>query len=159
MKRKRKSWKQKQFRIARFSLLRTLARACVRKVRTLVGRDVRGGGLGRGGDQVQVSLLHSGLSAPLLWLQNCLARAADDREEAGECIGDQGCSGPLRPRTSPASVLTTRCGPAPGCSQGVPLVPLTEENEEAMENAQFQHLLRKLGIRPPISGQASVKAR
>ncbi|XP_057614159.1 protein timeless homolog isoform X1 [Chionomys nivalis] len=68
------------------------------------------------------SLCREGLSAPLLWLQNCLTRAAEDREEAG-------------------------------CSQGVPLVPLTEENEEAMENAQFQHLLRKLGMRPPISGQ------
>ncbi|XP_037703014.1 protein timeless homolog isoform X2 [Choloepus didactylus] len=40
-----------------------------------------------------------------------------------------------------------------GCSQAVPLVPLTEENEEAMENEQFQQLLRKLGVRPPASGQ------
>jgi hypothetical protein len=45
-----------------------------------------------------------------------------------------------------------------GCSQAIPLVPLTEENEEAMENEQFQHLLRKLGIRPPSSGQVSVRA-
>lgn len=44
-----------------------------------------------------------------------------------------------------------------GCSQAVPLVPLTEENEEAMENEQFQQLLRKLGIRPPASVQASRK--
>lgn len=56
MKRKRKAWKQKQFRVAHFSLLKTLARACVRKVRTSVGRDVRDGRLGGGGDQVQVSL-------------------------------------------------------------------------------------------------------
>nr|XP_015861383.1 protein timeless homolog [Peromyscus maniculatus bairdii]XP_042119249.1 protein timeless homolog [Peromyscus maniculatus bairdii] len=68
------------------------------------------------------SLRQEGLSAPLLWLQSCLIRAADDREEDG-------------------------------CSQAIPLVPLTEENEEAMENGQFQHLLRKLGIRPPSSGQ------
>ncbi|XP_006859499.1 PREDICTED: protein timeless homolog [Chrysochloris asiatica] len=40
-----------------------------------------------------------------------------------------------------------------GCSQSVPLVPLTEENEEAMENEQFQQLLYKLGLRPPASGQ------
>ncbi|XP_074082471.1 protein timeless homolog isoform X2 [Macrotis lagotis] len=63
-------------------------------------------------------------SAPVLWLQNCLLRIADDREEDG-------------------------------CSQAVPLVPLTEENEDAMENQDFQNLLRKLGIRPPVSGQES----
>ncbi|XP_013014899.2 protein timeless homolog [Cavia porcellus] len=67
-------------------------------------------------------LRQEGFSVPLLWLQNCLLRAADDREEDG-------------------------------CSQAVPLVPLTEENEEAMENEQFQQLLRKLGIRPPASVQ------
>uniref|UniRef100_A0A452URM1 Timeless circadian regulator n=1 Tax=Ursus maritimus TaxID=29073 RepID=A0A452URM1_URSMA len=81
------------------------------KVRPWAGRDVSGGGVG--------SL---SFSAPLLWLQNCLMRVADDREEDG-------------------------------CSQPVPLVPLTEENEEAMENEQFQQLLRKLGVRPPASGQ------
>ncbi|XP_055252111.1 protein timeless homolog isoform X2 [Moschus berezovskii] len=68
------------------------------------------------------SLHQEGFSAPLLWLQNCLIRAADDREEVG-------------------------------CSQAVPLVPLTEENEDAMENEPFQQLLRKLGIQPPASGQ------
>ncbi|XP_012873832.1 PREDICTED: protein timeless homolog [Dipodomys ordii] len=67
-------------------------------------------------------LHEEGFSAPLLWLQNCLLRAADDREEDG-------------------------------CSQAIPLVPLTEENEEAMENEQFQQLLRKLKIRPPTSVQ------
>lgn len=45
--------------------------------------------------------------------------------------------------------------PVLGCSQAVPLVPLTEENEEAMENEQFQQLLRKLGVRPPASGQVN----
>ncbi|XP_028338907.1 protein timeless homolog, partial [Physeter macrocephalus] len=68
------------------------------------------------------NLHQEGFSAPLLWLQNCLLRAADDREEVG-------------------------------CSQAVPLVPLTEENEEAMENEQFQQLLQKLRVRPPASGQ------
>nr|XP_058163942.1 protein timeless homolog isoform X2 [Dasypus novemcinctus] len=68
------------------------------------------------------SLRQEGFSAPLLWLQNCLIRVADDREEDG-------------------------------CSQAVPLVPLTEENEDALENEQFQQLLRKLGVRPPTSGQ------
>uniref|UniRef100_A0A8C9AUM7 Timeless circadian regulator n=1 Tax=Prolemur simus TaxID=1328070 RepID=A0A8C9AUM7_PROSS len=68
------------------------------------------------------SLHQEGFSAPLLWLQNCLIRVANDRQEDG-------------------------------CSQAVPLVPLTEENEEAMENKQFQQLLCKLGIRPPASEQ------
>uniref|UniRef100_A0A8C0XAH1 Protein timeless n=1 Tax=Castor canadensis TaxID=51338 RepID=A0A8C0XAH1_CASCN len=67
-------------------------------------------------------LHQEGFSAPLLWLQNCLIRAADDREEDG-------------------------------CSQAIPLVPLTEENEEAIENEQFQQLLRKLGVRPPTPEQ------
>ncbi|XP_037370906.1 protein timeless homolog isoform X2 [Talpa occidentalis] len=79
------------------------------------GSVLSAGGLGQ-------SLRQEGFSAPLLWLQNCLIRAADDREEDG-------------------------------CSQAIPLVPLTEENEEAMENEQFQQLLRKLGVRPPASGQ------
>ncbi|XP_031205478.1 protein timeless homolog isoform X3 [Mastomys coucha] len=73
-------------------------------------------------ENISQSLRQEGLSAPLLWLQSSLIRAANDREEDG-------------------------------CSQAIPLVPLTEENEDAMENEQFQHLLRKLGIRPPSSGQ------
>ncbi|CAG5982174.1 unnamed protein product, partial [Menidia menidia] len=38
-------------------------------------------------------------------------------------------------------------------SQPVPLVPLAEENEDAMENKSFQRLLRKLGLRPPADEQ------
>uniref|UniRef100_A0A8D0GCA5 Timeless circadian regulator n=1 Tax=Sphenodon punctatus TaxID=8508 RepID=A0A8D0GCA5_SPHPU len=63
-------------------------------------------------------LRQEGLAGPLLWLQNCLNRTADDREEDGT-------------------------------SQPVPLVPLSEENEEAMEHQGFQRLLRKLGTRAP----------
>ncbi|KAM8977533.1 protein timeless homolog [Pelodytes ibericus] len=70
------------------------------------------------------SLQQDGLSSPLVWLQNCLHRTAEDREEDGS-------------------------------SQSVPLVPLTEENEDAMENKEFQKLLKKLGIRPPSNGQES----
>lgn len=40
-----------------------------------------------------------------------------------------------------------------GVSQPVPLVPLAEANEEAMENKRFQRLLRKVGIRPPANEQ------
>ncbi|NXJ72893.1 TIM protein, partial [Rostratula benghalensis] len=42
-----------------------------------------------------------------------------------------------------------------GVSHPVPLVPLSEENEDAMEDRQFQALLRQLGLRPPASEQES----
>ncbi|MCI4390208.1 hypothetical protein PGIGA_G00120000 [Pangasianodon gigas] len=70
------------------------------------------------------SLRGEGMSGPILWLQNCLNRAADDREEDG-------------------------------VSHPVALVPLTEENEDAMENKKFQRLLRKVGIRAPADEQES----
>eukprot|EP00061_Rhincodon_typus_P008948 g32024.t1 len=68
--------------------------------------------------------LRTGLSGPLLWLQNCLNRTADKREDAGTSIA-------------------------------VPLVPLSEENEDAMEHEMFQKLLKKVGIRPPANEQES----
>lgn len=43
-----------------------------------------------------------------------------------------------------------------GFSQAVPLVPLSEANEEAMENKNFRKLLRKLGIRSPANEQVCV---
>lgn len=42
---------------------------------------------------------------------------------------------------------------SPGLSQPVPLVPLSEADEDAMENKSFRKLLRKLGIRPPANEQ------
>ncbi|XP_026077819.1 protein timeless homolog [Carassius auratus] len=42
-----------------------------------------------------------------------------------------------------------------GVSHPVALVPLTEENEDAMENKTFQKLLRTVGIREPTDGQES----
>uniref|UniRef100_A0A8C1L866 Timeless circadian clock n=1 Tax=Cyprinus carpio TaxID=7962 RepID=A0A8C1L866_CYPCA len=42
-----------------------------------------------------------------------------------------------------------------GVSHPVALVPLTEENEDAMENKAFQKLLRAVGIRAPTDGQES----
>ncbi|NWS19579.1 TIM protein, partial [Pachyramphus minor] len=78
-----------------------------------------------GAGQGLAQRLHQeGLAGPLRWLENCLRRAARDREEDG-------------------------------VSQPVPLVPLTEENEDAMENRRFQTLLRQLGLRPPSSEQVS----
>uniref|UniRef100_A0A8C8C201 Timeless circadian clock n=1 Tax=Oncorhynchus tshawytscha TaxID=74940 RepID=A0A8C8C201_ONCTS len=66
----------------------------------------------------------TGMSGPLLWLQNCLNRTADHREEEG-------------------------------LFQPVPIVPLTEENEDAMEKKSFQRLLRKIGVRAPADEQES----
>ncbi|NWW95372.1 TIM protein, partial [Rhynochetos jubatus] len=42
-----------------------------------------------------------------------------------------------------------------GMSHPVPLVPLSEENEDAMEDRHFQALLRQLGLRPPADEQES----
>ncbi|TMS19358.1 Protein timeless-like protein [Larimichthys crocea] len=42
-----------------------------------------------------------------------------------------------------------------GLSQPVPLVPLTEANEDAMDNKSFRKLLRKLGMRAPANEQES----
>lgn len=38
----------------------------------------------------------------------------------------------------------------------MPLVPLTEENEDAMENKTFQKLLHKAGIRAPADSQVGL---
>uniref|UniRef100_UPI00358E8A49 protein timeless homolog n=1 Tax=Myxine glutinosa TaxID=7769 RepID=UPI00358E8A49 len=65
-----------------------------------------------------------GLSGPLAWLQMCLGRTANDREDDGY-------------------------------GHPVPLVPLSEENEDAMENKVFQKLLRKIGLRRPEEVQES----
>lgn len=70
------------------------------------------------------AMRQEGMSGPLLWLQNCLNKTAQDREEEGS-------------------------------SHPVALVPLTEENEDAMENKSFQRLLRKLGVRAPADEQES----
>ncbi|KAL7837581.1 hypothetical protein SRHO_G00272920 [Serrasalmus rhombeus] len=88
-----------------------------RRRESAVERNVNVGG-------VVQDLRREGLSGPVLWLQNCLNRAADDREEDG-------------------------------VSHPMPLVPLTEENEDAMENKSFQRLLHKIGIRPPADEQES----
>ncbi|GCB82984.1 hypothetical protein scyTo_0023626, partial [Scyliorhinus torazame] len=40
-------------------------------------------------------------------------------------------------------------------SVAVPLVPLSEENEDAMDHEVFQKLLKKVGIRPPADEQES----
>uniref|UniRef100_A0A7M4EDH4 Timeless circadian regulator n=1 Tax=Crocodylus porosus TaxID=8502 RepID=A0A7M4EDH4_CROPO len=94
------------------------------------GEGGKDGGMGGWGVHLSPSplTLPPGLTGPLLWLMTCLRRTATDRQQARE-------SG------SP--------------SQPVPLVPLSEENEDAMEEPRFQRLLRALGLRPPASEQES----
>ncbi|XP_012508215.1 PREDICTED: protein timeless homolog [Propithecus coquereli] len=73
-------------------------------------------------------------------------------ENLGQSLHQEGFSAPLLwLRNCLIRVANDR--EEDGCSQAVPLVPLTEENEEAMENKQFQQLLCKLGVRPPASEQ------
>uniref|UniRef100_A0A669E509 Timeless circadian clock n=1 Tax=Oreochromis niloticus TaxID=8128 RepID=A0A669E509_ORENI len=85
---------------------------------------------GKSTGNIMVATLVLCMSGPLLWLQNCLNKTADDRENDGEYM--DAC-----------------------LSQPVPLAPFTESNEEAMENKSFQRLLRKLGMRAPANEQES----
>ncbi len=48
---------------------------------------------------------------------------------------------------------------SPGVSHPVALVPLTEENEDAMDNKTFQKLLRTVGIRAPADEQVVLSFR
>ncbi|XP_061584565.1 protein timeless homolog isoform X2 [Cololabis saira] len=69
-------------------------------------------------------------------------------------LQQQGVSGPLLWLQNSLN-RTANDRDKDGLSQPVPLVPLTEENEDAMENKSFQKLLRKLGMRPPANEQES----
>ncbi|KAI6062328.1 Protein timeless-like protein isoform X1 [Aix galericulata] len=102
-----------------------------------------------GAGQGLVNLLHQeGLAGPLRWLENCLRRTAGDREQEGERGQRSGLGAGARGRADSAP-------PPPGLSFPVPLVPLSEENEDAMEDRRFRALLRELGLRPPASEQES----
>ncbi|NXW92538.1 TIM protein, partial [Alopecoenas beccarii] len=65
-----------------------------------------------------------------------------------------GLGGPLR-WLQTCLRRTARDREEDGASHPVPLVPLTEANEDAMENRRFRALLRQLGLRPPASEQES----
>lgn len=116
------------------------------------------------------------MSGPMLWIQNCLNRTAGDREDDGKfklskksvqtfCIKflysiaigfcSQGSYSMHETHIGISAVwsIETVVVPSPGMSQDVPLVPLTEANEEAMDNKRFQRLLRKLGMRAPANEQ------
>lgn len=80
MKRKKRVWKQNKAREAQFFQLKALGKAYIRKVRVTLGAQLRE----RDRYVRAVSLPPLGFSSPLQWLQNCLLRVADDREEDGE---------------------------------------------------------------------------
>uniref|UniRef100_A0A672FI31 Timeless circadian clock n=1 Tax=Salarias fasciatus TaxID=181472 RepID=A0A672FI31_SALFA len=67
-------------------------------------------------------------------------------------LREEGLSGPLMWLQNSLN-RTANDREEDGCSQPVPFVPLTEANEDAMENKSFQRLLRKLGMRPPANEQ------
>ena len=41
----------------------------------------------------------------------------------------------------------------------IPVVPMTEETENAMDNTAFQKLLKKLGVTPPANEQVTQPSR
>lgn len=92
------------------------------------------------------------MSGPMLWLQNCLNRTAKDREEDGDSNSYRTyrCCSIHETLTLLAEMVVAH---SPGFSAAVPLFPVTEANEAAMEHKRFQKLLRKLGMRPPANEQ------
>ncbi|NXX16703.1 TIM protein, partial [Podargus strigoides] len=80
------------------------------------------------------------------------------KEGAGQGLAQrlhqEGLAGPLRWLEN-CLRRTARDREEDGVSHPVPLVPLSEENEDAMEDQCFQALLRQLGLRPPASEQES----
>ncbi|KAM4755053.1 protein timeless homolog isoform 1-T4 [Cyanocitta cristata] len=75
-------------------------------------------------------------------------------QDLAQHLHQQGLAGPLRWLET---CLRRAAGDREedGVSHPVPLVPLTEENEDAMEDRRFRTLLRQLGLRPPASEQES----
>ncbi|NWS64010.1 TIM protein, partial [Chunga burmeisteri] len=70
------------------------------------------------------------------------------------CLHQEGLAGPLRWLEN-CLRRTASDREEDGVSHPVPLVPLSEENEDAMEDRRFRALLRQLGLRPPASEQES----
>ncbi|XP_066471132.1 protein timeless homolog [Tiliqua scincoides] len=77
-----------------------------------------------------------------------------DIQELVQNLRQEGLSGPLRWLQNCLN-RTAADRAEEGCIQPVPLVPLSEENEDAMEHKGFHKLLRKLGLRPPANEQES----
>lgn len=89
----------------------------------------------------------------MLWIQNCLNRTAEDRKEDGKSSTFLCRKWQFVWKANGYSCCFMIMLRLSGFSQAVPLVPLTEENEEAMENKSFKKLLRKLGMRAPANEQ------
>ena len=48
-------------------------------------------------------------------------------------------------------ILTFLC--ADGDDDGIPIVPITDEQEDAMEDMTFKSLLKVIGVKPPANEQ------
>nr|XP_056709954.1 protein timeless homolog [Euleptes europaea] len=89
------------------------------------------------------------------WTNKKGAAASDrDYQELIRSLQQEGLSGPLLWLQS-CLYRTAGDREEDGCAQPVPLVPLSEENEDAMEHKGFQKLLRHVGIRAPANEQES----
>ncbi|XP_053230673.1 protein timeless homolog isoform X2 [Podarcis raffonei] len=99
---------------------------------------------------------HDAGNRPLVGQPNKKGGAASARvcQELVRCLRQEGLSGPLLWLQNCLN-RTASDREEDGCAQPVPLVPLSEENEDAMEHKLFQKLLRKVGIRAPASEQES----
>lgn len=101
-----------------------------------------------------------GMSGSLLWLQNCLYKTATDREKDGKSVVNRRTH--LRVVVGVVAKWFINhaswwiCLFSAGFSHAVPLFPLSEADEEAMENRNFLKLLRKIGIRAPANEQVCV---
>ncbi|POI19099.1 hypothetical protein CIB84_017156, partial [Bambusicola thoracicus] len=80
--------------------------------------------------------------------------SAEDSEEEEEEEEDEAEDDPMEepwdPKEGTGLALVQRLQQE-GMSFPVPLVPLSEENEDAMENRGFRALLREVGLRPPAN--------
>ncbi|XP_061471174.1 protein timeless homolog isoform X2 [Rhineura floridana] len=89
------------------------------------------------------------------WANKKWGAASDkDWQELVQSLRQEGLSGPLLWLQNCLN-RTAADREEDGCTQPVPLVPLSEENEDAMEHRNFQKFLRKVGIRAPASEQES----
>nr|XP_058960155.1 protein timeless homolog [Pocillopora verrucosa] len=75
-------------------------------------------------NNIITKLTSAGLKEQLLWIQSKLLRTADDRESTDKEKW-----------------------------QPLPLVTITEENEEALGNKLFRQALKKIGLKPPANEQ------
>lgn len=102
--------------------------------------------------------LKIGYKDQILWIQKCIKRKADDKEKKGKLhwlsynsgiFFKNFISGWIHNDNSWTSSVTDN-------TVSVPIVPLTEENETAMEDEMFLSFLRNIGITSPANEQVKL---